>query len=278
VNNKEFEWMSKSNRTLKSNDVQSILGHKGAIRLPLFIMKNNDEGLEFYFMGELSPNLNQIEQTTMPNDSGKLLPVVKFRFNLVDPVIPTMYNYLNEKVRHGDEKLKKTGQIIPIQESLAFQEELRNPIPLYEFYAAAGTFSEMQSEKDYKLIEGPENSSGKEYFACKIIGESMNRVIPNGSICLFKTYNGGSRNGKIVLVENMDIQDPDFNSAFTIKTYSSEKIANADSWAHTSIVLRPNSYDSKYKNIVIQEEQAQNMRVVGEFVRILKEDKSNISC
>jgi phage repressor protein C with HTH and peptisase S24 domain len=35
------------------------------------------------------------------------------------------------------------------------------------------------------LIEGPENSKN-DYFACKIVGESMNRVIPNGSICLFK--------------------------------------------------------------------------------------------
>jgi hypothetical protein len=51
----------------------------------------------------------------------------------------------------------------------------------------------------------------------------MNRVIPNGSICLFKPYTGGSRNGKIVLVENIDIQDQDFNSAL-IKTYSSEKV------------------------------------------------------
>jgi hypothetical protein len=49
----------------------------------------------------------------------------------------------------------------------------------------------------------------------------MNRVIPNGSICLFKPYTGGRK--KIVLVENIDIQDQDFNSAFTIKTYSSEK-------------------------------------------------------
>src|SRR5690606_36932413 len=44
VNNKEFDWMSKSNRRVKSNDVQSILGYKGPIRLPLFIKKNNDEG------------------------------------------------------------------------------------------------------------------------------------------------------------------------------------------------------------------------------------------
>jgi phage repressor protein C with HTH and peptisase S24 domain len=72
------------------------------------------------------------------------------------------------------------------------------------------------------LIEG--QNSKNDYFACKIVGESMNRVIPNSSICLFKPYTGGSRNGKIVLVENIDIQDQDFNSAFTIKTYSSEKV------------------------------------------------------
>lgn len=37
VNKNEFDWMSKSNRKIESNDVQSILGKKGEIRLPLFI-------------------------------------------------------------------------------------------------------------------------------------------------------------------------------------------------------------------------------------------------
>jgi superfamily II DNA or RNA helicase/HKD family nuclease len=271
VNNKEFDWMSKSNRTINSNDVQSILGKNGAIRLPLFIKKNNDEGMNFYYMGEVSPELNKVEQTTIPNDNGKKLSVVKIRFNLADPVIPSMYNYLQEKSAVKNVKPTKTGKVIPIQQSLSFEEELRNPIPLYDFYAAAGTFSELQSEKSFTLIEGPENNSSNDYFACKIIGESMNRVIPNGSICLFKPYTGGSRNGKIVLVENMDIQDPDFNSAFTIKTYSSEKSVSEETWGHTSIVLRPNSYDSSYQNIIITEENAEEMRVVGEFVEILKE-------
>lgn len=268
VNNKEFDWMSKSNRTLKSNDVQSILGHKGPVRLPLFIKKNNDEGLDFYYMGEVSPALNQVEQTTMSNDSGKQLPVVKIRFNLSNTVTTNMYNYLHEKSATKD---AKTSKVISIQQSLSFEEKLRNPIPFYDFYAAAGTFSELQSEKDFTLIEGPENSSDKDYFACRIIGESMNRVIPNGSICLFKPYTGGRRNGKIVLVENMDIQDFDFNSAFTIKTYSSEKTITQEDWEHTSIVLRPNSFDKTYQNIIITEENAAEMKVVGEFVEILKE-------
>ncbi len=271
VNNKEFDWMSKSNRTLKSNDVKSILGQKGPIRLPLFIKKNNDEGMDFYYMGEVNPELEHVQQTTIPNNQGKQLPVVKIRFNLTTPVTPTMYNYLNEEVKDSKLKSDLKGKVVQHKQPLEDREELHNPIPLYDFYAAAGTFSEIQSEKDYKLIEGPENSSNSDYFACRIIGESMNRVIPNGSICLFKPYSGGSRNGKILLIENRDIQDPDFNSAFTIKTYSSEKIVMEENWEHISIVLRPNSFDNSYQNIVITEENAAEMRVIGEFVGILKE-------
>ncbi|MGJ8661132.1 MAG: S24 family peptidase, partial [Bacteroidota bacterium] len=107
------------------------------------------------------------------------------------------------------------------------------------------------------------------YFACKIVGESMNRRIPNGSTAIFKIYSGGSRNGKIMLIENMNKQDPDFNSQFTVKTYLSQKSTKEDGWEHGSIVLRPNSYDSNYKDIVLMPEEAQEMRTVGEFIQVL---------
>lgn len=269
VNAKEFDWMSKSNRKIESNDVQSILGKNGAIRLPLFIKKNNDEGMDFYYMGEVSPELNKIEQTTMSNDSGKQVSVVKIRFNLASPVSTSMYNYLEENVVVKANIPNKKDDNNQVQGVINFEPTLRNHIPFYDFYAAAGTFSEIQSEKGFTLIEGLENSDNGDYFACKIVGESMNRVIPNGSICLFKPYIGGSRNGKIVLVENRDIQDQDFNSAFTIKTYSSEKVISEEGWEHTSIVLRPNSFDSSYKNIIINEENGAEMRIVGEFVSII---------
>ncbi len=269
VNNKEFDWMSKSNRKINSKDVQSILGKNGPIRLPLFIKKSNDEGNDFYYMGEVNPALHK--QTTMSNDKGKQIPVVKIRFNLANPVNSNMYNYLQEKETKVESIIEKKTKILPIQRTFDFEQKLKNPIPLYDFYAAAGSFSEMQSEKQFTLIEGPENlNNSNDYFACKIIGESMNKIIPNGSICLFKTYTGGSRNGKIVLIENMDIQDQDFNSAFTIKTYSSEKTVSEESWNHTSIILRPNSFDDSFKNIIINEENGKKMKVVGEFIKVLK--------
>ncbi|MBS4058869.1 MAG: DUF3427 domain-containing protein [Bacteroidetes bacterium] len=271
VNNRVFDWMSKSNRTINSSDVQSILGKNGDIRLPLFIKKNNDEGMDFYFMGDVKPQLNYVEQTTMNSDSGKQVSVVKIRFNLLNPVTASMYNYLQEKVKVTNVSPERKENLDSLQKPVNIQQQSKNFIPLYNFYAAAGTFSEMQSEKEFTLIECSENiKSGNDYFACKIIGESMNRVIPNGSICLFKFYTGGTRNGKIVLVENMDIQDRDFNSAFTIKTYSSEKRILDDSWEHTSIILRPNSYDDIYKDIIIKEEDASGMKVIGEFVKVME--------
>lgn len=276
VNNKEFDWMSKSNRRIDSKDVQSILGKNGHIRLPLFIKKNNDEGVDFYYMGEVMPELNQVEQTTMKNDRGNEIPVVRIRFNLANPVTAPMYNYLQEKGKTVKTGSEIKGKLVPYKKPVENEQQVRELIPLYNFYAAAGTFSEMQSEKDFTLIEGPENfKSVKEYFACEIIGESMNRVIPNGSICLFKPETGGSRNGKIVLVENRDIQDPDFNSAFTIKTYSSEKMISEEGWKHESITLRPNSFDPSYKEIIINEDNGAGMRIIGEFVKILIAAKSN---
>lgn len=270
VNNSEFDWMSKSKRKIDSNDVQSILGKKGPIRLPLFIKKNNDEGMDFYYMGDLQPNLNQVEQTFMNNDSGAKVSVVKIRFHLNIPVADSLYNYLNDNVENKIKQIENRQTVGTKPLPIDINKELINPIPLFDFYAAAGTFSELQFEKDFTLIEAPKNiSNNQDYFACKIVGESMNRVIPNGSICLFKIDSGGSRNGKIVLVENRDIQDPDFNSAFTIKTYTSEKIVTEEGWSHTSIRLRPNSYDASYEDIIINEENGEHMRVVGEFVSII---------
>jgi superfamily II DNA or RNA helicase/HKD family nuclease/SOS-response transcriptional repressor LexA len=268
VNNKEFDWMSKSNRKLKSNDVQSIMGKKGKIRLPLFIKKNNDEGMEFYFMGDVNPVLDKVEQATMKNNDDKEISVVKFRFKLEAPVSEDMYSYLTESVNTNSALTKVSKNLLELIPSDDTPPKMLQ-IPLYNFYAAAGTFSEMQYDKDFELIDVPEKFCSDDYFACKVVGDSMNRVIPNGSVAIFKKYLAGGRSGKIVLVENNDIQDPDFKSAFTVKTYTSEKVFDDNTWQHKAITLKPNSYDSDYTDIILDEESARNMRIVGEFMQIL---------
>jgi superfamily II DNA or RNA helicase/HKD family nuclease/SOS-response transcriptional repressor LexA len=263
INPSTFAWESRSNRKLDSNEIKGVINSN---RILLFVKKEDGEGTDFYFMGDVSIIANSIEQSYMPNSK---LPVVHFKFQLEQPVIDSIYKYItyDKKTMQINNQLLKENDVTTVKN----KNISKNLIPLYNFYAAAGTFSEMQSEKEYTLIEGPKNAKS-DYFACKIVGDSMNKIIPNGSICLFKPDSGGSRNGKIVLVENIDIQDQDFNSAFTIKTYSSEKVVTEEGWEHKSIVLRPNSFDSSYKNIIIDQNNGQQMRVVGEFVSIITDN------
>jgi hypothetical protein len=91
-----FEWFSKSNRTLNSKDVVAIINAKNDLRLPLFIKKNNDEGLDFYYMGDLIPIENEYEQTSMPKEDGTSVNVVKIKFEMINPVSSSMYDYITD--------------------------------------------------------------------------------------------------------------------------------------------------------------------------------------
>ncbi|WP_430406347.1 DNA/RNA helicase domain-containing protein [Fluviicola sp.] len=143
-------------------------------------------------------------------------------------------------------------------------------VPFYDLQVAAGTFSNPQQVENLQFIdlETP-LANAENYFACKVVGESMNQIIPNGSICLFEKYSGGSRNGLITLVEMTDYTDPDLGSNYTIKEYSSKKTNSADGWKHEEIVLLPRSTDS-YESIVLRDEETVGLKVVGVFVRVLE--------
>jgi len=154
---------------------------------------------------------------------------------------------------------------------ILLDEEVNNSIPYYDLKVAAGNFSEDQIASGNKWLELPEDINySNDYFACKVFGESMNKVIPNGSVCLFKKYYGGSRNGEIVLVESSSIQDSDFGSGYTIKEYESLKsIDNTGGWSHSSIRLKPLSYDKSFENINLVEDESVSLNVLGKFIRVL---------
>lgn len=248
-----FAWESRSNRKLESNEIKNVIDSN---RILLFVKKEDAEGTDFYFMGDVNIVPESIEQAVMPNSN---TPIVHFKFKLEQPIEENLYSYMTQD--------KKSIDLVKSEKGI---DEDRYTIPLYDFYAAAGTFSELQSEKNFNRIDVEEKYSTEDYFACRVIGESMNRRIESGSICLFKRYLGGSRNGKIVLVENRDIQDEDFNSAFTVKTYSSKKVQSEEGWTHQEIILSPNSFDRKYQEIIISEENAEEMKIVGEFIKVLE--------
>jgi uncharacterized protein len=157
-------------------------------------------------------------------------------------------------------------KILPLEKVRPFI----NCVPLYELSAAAGSFSDPQNVSDCEWVELPLPHLHKEdHFVCRVVGESMNKIIPNGSWCLFRRDPSGSREGKIVLVEHRNIQD-DIGSGYTVKEYHSQKSKNSEGWKHTRITLSPLSHNSEFKEIILNnDDEVAGLKVSGVFVRVV---------
>ncbi len=165
-----------------------------------------------------------------------------------------------------NESKANAPRIIPFESVQPFV----NAVPIYDIKVAASDFTDPQFYEEFSWAELPMQVSPKKgYFIAQVIGESMNKKIPNGSYCLFEEYTAGSRNGEIVLAECTSIQDGDYSSGYTIKEYSSGKSFSEESFLHESIVLKPVSYDDSFENIVLYEDEIVKFKVRGIFKKVL---------
>ncbi|OYU83824.1 MAG: hypothetical protein CFE24_09560 [Flavobacterium sp. BFFFF2] len=157
-------------------------------------------------------------------------------------------------------------RIIPFESVKPFV----NAVPIYDIKVAASNFTDPQFYEEFSWAELPMQVSPKKgYFIAQVIGESMNKKIPNGSYCLFEEYTAGSRNGEIVLVECTSIQDGNYGAGYTIKEYKSIKSITEDSFRHNSIVLKPLSDDDTFEDIVLSEDELIKFTVRGIFKKVL---------
>ncbi|WP_406534222.1 DEAD/DEAH box helicase [Methanobrevibacter sp.] len=84
-----FNWMSRNNRKTSSPELEPLINYNG-LDVELFIQKNNDEGIEFYYIGQLTPlTYRQVYRTI--ND--KEQPIVNFKFKIEKEVKDELYSY-----------------------------------------------------------------------------------------------------------------------------------------------------------------------------------------
>ncbi len=90
-----FQWMSRSRRTTRSRELQPIINAPASgVRLPFFIKKSDNEGIDYYYLGDVVPVKEAIEDTTMPDGKGGQLNVVKFELEFEHRVPDELYSYL----------------------------------------------------------------------------------------------------------------------------------------------------------------------------------------
>lgn len=142
-------------------------------------------------------------------------------------------------------------------------------LPVYSIKAACGYFGEGDdvSELGWIQVEGV-GKLNRNMFVVQASGHSMEPRINDGDFCVFRANPAGSRQGKIVLVQHHNYYDSDYSGAYSIKEYSSFKSYDEfGNWQHEKIELTPLNKD--YNPIVINAEEAEDFRVIGEFIGVV---------
>ncbi len=106
-------------------------------------------------------------------------------------------------------------------------------------------------------------------FVAQLRGKSMEPQFPDESWCLFRPDRGGSRNGRILLVQHHDIAEPAYAGSYTVKRYKSEKVVDHDTgeWRHSKITLEP--LNSSFPVIELKVATEDEFRVIAECIEAL---------
>jgi type I restriction enzyme R subunit len=147
-------------------------------------------------------------------------------------------------------------------------------VPLVSLKIAAGAFSDPQNvdERDFEWAEvRTKRKLRRGMFIAKVVGESMEPLIPDASYCLFSAPVTGSRQGKIILVQLRDEVDPETGERYTLKRYESQKINDAGSWRHSQITLKP--INPAFSPIELAPCNAENFKVIAEYLEVISRDK-----
>lgn len=150
-----------------------------------------------------------------------------------------------------------------------FEEAGNNRIPIYELSNVDINKSNLSLNQSSKFIQVPNLEKIDDYFACQVSGDSMNRIFPDGSICLFRKYDGQPVNGLIVIVEGSEFVNLGSSVKCIVREYVPKKRISEDGWHHEEIHLIPQSSDASFKPIILADDEIRDLKIIGVFVKVL---------
>jgi SOS-response transcriptional repressor LexA len=146
-------------------------------------------------------------------------------------------------------------------------------LPLYPIQAAAGGFGQdTASDEVSEWIDVPpgarRNLSADE-FLVRITGKSMEPEIPDGAICRFRRYVGGSRRGGIYLVARQT--GAEVSGEVTIKRYDSAGRIEEDSGAERTgpVTMRP--ANPEFAEWQLDHESGDRFVTIAEFLEVVED-------
>jgi phage repressor protein C with HTH and peptisase S24 domain len=129
-------------------------------------------------------------------------------------------------------------------------------LPRYSLRAAAGKFLDNEEIVEEGWEEVPRGLHVlPDMFVAEIAGHSMEPRIPDGSVCVFRHGVVGSRTGRLVLAEALEITDM---NRYAVKRYRRQDAG----------VVRLESLNQDYSPWDLEPDE-DKYRIIAEFIRVL---------
>jgi hypothetical protein len=146
----------------------------------------------------------------------------------------------------------------------------RSHLPIYSLAAAAGAFGEQQTEinpEGWVAVRPGPVLLTPDMFVTHITGRSMEPLIPDGTLCAFRSRVSAPYEGRIVLMEDYSKAG---GNRYSVKRYHASRQADPvkegdPAWLHERITLE--SVNPEYGPVEIP--SVQKVNVIGEFVFIV---------
>jgi phage repressor protein C with HTH and peptisase S24 domain len=129
-------------------------------------------------------------------------------------------------------------------------------LPRYSLRAAAGRFLENEEITEEGWEEVPRDLHVlPDMFVAEIAGRSMEPLIPDSSLCVFRHGVVGSRTGRLILAESLETTG---TNRYAVKRYRREK--DGTIWL--------NSLNPDYPSWPLDPDE-EKYRIIAEFIRVL---------
>lgn len=136
---------------------------------------------------------------------------------------------------------------------------------LYKYFPvsiSAGSLENIDAIQEYELVSISDKILGKyaknkNIILLKINGESMNKIIPDGSYIVVDT----SRN-TIHDIKDRDIVVFSENGSYSVKRYINDS-------ANQRILFKPDSTDDTFTAIEVKYENSEDLRLIGRVVKYI---------
>jgi|AMFO01.1.fsa_nt_gi Uncharacterized protein conserved in bacteria len=160
--------------------------------------------------------------------------------------------------------LRQAGIRILDDSEVSEEERFTTHLPVYDLRAAAGHFGsgEAVEMEGWVPVDG---RLSKDMFVARAAGHSMEPTINDGDLCVFRRYRGGTREGRIVLVQWSGPEDPETGGSYAVKRYH-----RVGQRGEKGFRIELRSSNPAYEPIVLTPDYEDDVAVIAFFVQVLR--------